>query len=70
MMRKFGLFFSIALLALLGCENGNMQVTQVETTKAVSEDSSHAAVEFTSAGFEADVLESSQVVLVDCWAPW
>ncbi|MFN9912025.1 MAG: thioredoxin family protein, partial [Pirellulaceae bacterium] len=29
----------------------------------------HAA-EFTDAGFDNDVLQSSQPVLVDFWAPW
>lgn len=54
----------------MGCDTGQ-QVSQqsVESTPA-STSSEHAAVEFTSAAFEADVLNNSKVVLVDCWAPW
>ena len=54
----------------MGCDTGQ-QVSQqsVESTPA-STSSEHAAVEFTSAAFEADVLNNSKIVLVDCWAPW
>ena len=70
MIKKVSLLFSVALIVSMGCDTGQ-QVSQqsVESTPA-STSSEHAAVEFTSAAFEADVLNNSKVVLVDCWAPW
>jgi len=33
-------------------------------------ESKHSALSFTDAGFQKDVLESSQPVLIDFWAGW
>ena len=68
MLKKLSLLFSIVLVVSLGCGIESDQVVQnIETNQASVE---HVAVEFTNANFESEVLKSSQVVLVDCWADW
>ena len=57
---------TIGLMVVLAMASG-CEVEQVTSMQSAGE---HVAVEFTSAGFNEDVLKSSQVVLVDCWAPW
>ncbi|MBS0211437.1 MAG: thioredoxin [Planctomycetes bacterium] len=46
-------------LFLVGCSRGVQHVA-----------TSHDAIEVTDQSFQAEVLDSSQPVLVDFWAPW
>lgn len=59
----------IGVAFLFGCANEG-----VETANAPSESTNVASVahapEFTAANFQSEVLESTKVVLVDCWAVW
>jgi len=59
----------ICVAFLFGCTNDG-----VETASGTSGSNAGATVahapEFTTANFQSKVLESSQVVLVDCWAAW
>lgn len=57
----------IGCVLLIGCANEPVETASVQTnsTAAVAH-----APDFTAANFQSDVLESPQVVLVDCWAAW
>ena len=66
---------SALLLDLVFCFCGcGIEVTQTITNPVSSDGqksaADHAAMTLTSTNFQADVLDNSQVVLVDFWAPW
>lgn len=59
------------LIVLFGCSAEMAKQGDSPQFGAGGADSGeHYAAVFTSDSFQQDVLNSSQVVLVDCWAPW
>lgn len=65
----------LTVFSLVGCGLvvGDGPITggpQLEDSSGPDEVESHGAITLTNESFQQDVLESSQVVMVDCWAPW
>ncbi len=59
------------LFVLVGCSTELTKQGDSSQRGAGGMDSGeHYAAVFTSDSFQQDVLDNSQVVLVDCWAPW
>ncbi len=61
--------FAMTMLTVVGCSEMARNAKSTEATASI-ENGEHFAAEFTSSSFQTDVLDSPQVVLVDCWAPW
>ncbi len=59
-----------AALGICGCGVEVGQQSTAPSTSVGSTGTDHAALDLTKSNFEKQVTQSSQVVLVDCWAPW
>ncbi len=61
----------VCVALLFGCDADVTRTADNQTTPIVNVSTGVAsAPDFTSANFQSNVINSSKVVLVDCWASW
>lgn len=73
-MSRTALLLGLMFLGNIGCDSAATPSAQKSSSRtgtvAPSDAGPHYSKQLSEASFEADVLKSPQVVMVDCWAPW